>query len=131
MSGFPQNILVVDDDRQILEIVSEGLLRAGDVMVKVCQSCDEAVSIAHDFSPDLILLDLAMPDKDGPETIRVLHEVFGEDSKPMIFVTGNTQVVMQDDYKKLGVIGIVYKPFRPSELAVKIQGLWQKHSLGT
>jgi len=124
MSGFPEKILIIDDDHALLEVEELALKRFGDIEVQLCDSCDQAVTAIENFTPELILLDLKMPDKDGTEAVRELRKIEKISGTPIIFVTGEHRVIMQDDYKVLGVIGIIYKPFKPSDFITGIQDLW-------
>lgn len=125
MAGFPENVLIVDDDEVLLEIEELALKRAGDIAVQACATCDQAVEVAGTFTPDLVLLDLKMPGKDGTDVVREFRKMERLADVPIIFVTGEHKLVMQDEYRTLGVLGIIYKPFKPSEFIMNIQKFWQ------
>lgn len=127
MAGFPENVLLVDDDDSILEIEELALRRVGDIQIKACNSCDQALELVNGFAPDLVLLDLKMPGRDGTEVVRAFRANDDLAYTPIIFVTGEHKVRMQDDYKALGVIGVIHKPFKPSELVTHVQKHWQAH----
>lgn len=127
MAGFPERVLVVDDDETLLEVEELALRRVGDIEIQTCESCDHAVSVVEMFVPDLILLDLKMPDKDGTDAVREFRQVEKLANTPIVFVTGEDKVVMLDEYKKLGVLGVIHKPFKPSDFVMNIQKLWQAH----
>ncbi len=127
MAGFPEKVLVIDDDPMLLEMEEQALSRAGDIEIKTCNGYEEALSSVNGFVPDLILLDLRMPGKDGTETISDLKAVPQISKTPVIFVTGEHRVTMQDEYKELDVIGVIHKPFKPSDFIMSIQRLWQAY----
>ena len=129
MAGFPKKIFIIDDDEHIREITHQALQIAGDIDIKSCASCDEALGVLNEgAAPDLVLLDLKMPDKDGTDTIRELRKLDAVKGTPIIFVTGIQKVAMMDEYKALGVLGVIHKPFLPSKFVGHIQKMWQEHS---
>src|SRR6185503_5186479 len=78
-------ILLVDDQRDIRSIVGLALGKIGKFEVRVCASGEEALIVAPEFSPDLLLVDLSMPVMDGVATLKGLRER-GIDA-PAIFFT--------------------------------------------
>ena len=70
-------ILYVEDDTDIREIVRMSLEMVGRFQVAACDSCADALSLVDEFSPDLLLLDVMMPDVDGPATLLALRERAG------------------------------------------------------
>jgi DNA-binding response OmpR family regulator len=129
MTDLPGRIMLIDDDDNLREVMTETLQIRGNVSVMPCRDCYQAVSASEEFRPNLILLDLRMPGKDGPETLKVLRQVNVLRDVPVIFVTGADKVHMQDDYRKLGVIGVIHKPFMPSELREYISSLWAEYHM--
>ena len=121
--------MLIDDDDNLRGVITETLQARGNVSVMSCASCKRAIGVSRQFSPNLILLDLRMPGKDGTETLKALREIKALDNVPVIFVTGAHKVNMIDDYKKLGVIGVIHKPFTPSELKEYISGIWGEHHM--
>lgn len=130
MTDLPGRIMLIDDDDVLRDIMTEGLQANGTVSVLACSDFHKAVSASNQFSPHLILLDLRMPGKDGPETLKVLRSVDSLKDVPVIFVTGASKVRMIGEYKKLGVIGVIHKPFSPPELREYVGGLWAEHHMG-
>ena len=121
--------MLIDDDDNLRGVMTETLQARGNVSVLACSDCNNAISASDQFSPHLILLDLRMPGKDGPETLKNLRQVKSLSNTPVIFVTGAGKVNMIDDYKKLGVIGVIHKPFTPSELKEYISGIWGEYHM--
>lgn len=130
MTDLPGRIMIIDDDDSLREVMTETLQARGNVTVAPCKDAYRAISAAEEFRPNLILLDLRMPGKDGPATLRDLREIAVLSDVPVIFVTGADKVHMQDEYRKLGVIGVIHKPFMPSELREYISGLWAEYHMG-
>lgn len=129
MTDMPSRIMMIDDDDSLREMVTEGLQARGNVTVMACKDHYKAVSASANFAPHLILLDLRMPGKDGPETLKVLRQVDALKDVPVIFVTGAHKVHMVEEYHHLGVIGVIHKPFTPSELREYIGGLWAEYHM--
>ncbi|MEK8017805.1 MAG: response regulator [Candidatus Parabeggiatoa sp.] len=127
---FPplNNILYVDDDESLRTIVQIALEDIGGYTLKICSSGLEAIETAShsEFLPDLILLDVMMPNMDGPTTLQKLRETEPKlNTVPVIFMTGKVQ--FQEEYKKRGVLDVITKPFDPMTLADRLQKLWETH----
>lgn len=119
-----QRILYVDDDPDMWGIAKLALETVGKFTLKICGSGAEALSSAADFGPDLILLDVVMPEMDGPATFADLRKISGMESVPIVFMTGDA---LPDDvarYKKMGAADVIPKPFKPMTLAQTVSDLW-------
>lgn len=121
-----QRILYVDDEADILAIVEFALQDVSHFEVQLCQSGKQALEQAATFRPDLILLDVMMPDMDGPATLRALKQDPGLQDIPVIFMTAKVQTDEVEQYQQLGVIGVVTKPFDPMTLADDVQAIWTR-----
>lgn len=128
MSDFPKRMVYVDDEPQARKIVKEAL--GGDEddphFLVTCATGRELIARLRELQPELILLDLRMPDMNGPDTIEALRKSPAYTNPPVIFVTERQKVKMIDTYKALGVIGVIYKPLEPKELRSQIEKLWQE-----
>ena len=116
------HVLVVDDDRHIVNWLKEALSNNGFV-VKGAYNGHEALALAREDSPDLILLDLKMPDMDGYEVIRNLRNEHTTRSIPVIVITGSS---FDDDYDhvevfRMGVEHMLTKPFTVETLVEEIK----------
>lgn len=128
MSEFPQRIVFVDDEPDVRRIVREALERAGrDLALVTCSGGEELLTRLRELQPDLILLDLKMKKMTGPDILQALRQHSEGANVPVIFMTG-TRVEMTDDYKNLGVIGVLHKPFDIAALPGQIAELWMKHT---
>ena len=114
-------ILHVDDEPDIREIVdlSLGLNRQFDV--RACASGAEAVVTAAEWSPYLILLDVMMPEMDGPATLVQLRSNPQTSEIPVLFMTARAQTREVDELIALGAQGVIAKPFDPMALAAQVQ----------
>jgi len=111
--GKPHTILVVDDNVDNVDVLS-GLLKRAGYKVKAAESGVQALKVAFAEPPDLVLLDVMMPEMDGYETILKLKENIGTASVPVIFVTALNS---QDDEGKgfdLGAVDYITKPISRS-----------------
>jgi len=114
-------ILVVDDEPDILAVTRMTLRARGDYEVEVCESGRDALAAAPRFEPDLILIDVMMPEMDGPTTLKALRQDSRLDTTPVVFMTAKT---MRDEVKRfldLGAVGVIAKPFDPRTLVDQIE----------
>lgn len=126
MSDEPCRIMHIDDNASVLKVTGLVLTREKGFLHMGCNSGKEALSRLNELQPDLILLDLKMPELDGPATLLKLRENRNYVITPVIFMTGVSDVVMDDCYKHLDVIGVIHKPFDPDILARTIQKALEK-----
>lgn len=122
-----KKILYVEDELDIQVIARISLEDLGGFEVKFCNNGFEAIKEAEAFKPDLILLDVMMPDLDGPETLKALRKFPGIKNVPAIFLTARVQNKELEEYKKLGIINIISKPFDPMTLPDTIRQHWKAH----
>ncbi|WP_018689333.1 response regulator [Ahrensia kielensis] len=126
MSNTLQKILYVEDDESIAEIVKMSLEDIGDFEVLHCFSGITALKEVENFSPQLVLMDVMMPDMDGPETMLRMKAMPSVADIPIIFMTARAQVQEQKQYMDLGAIGVIVKPFDPITLCDRIRDMWEK-----
>jgi len=118
-------ILHVEDDLDIQNIANVTLTSIGGFVVNCCSSGAEALKVAKDFMPDLILLDVMMPEMDGPTTLATLREIPEIKNVPAIFMTAKAQTDEINSFLALGAIGVITKPFNPMTLPDEIRTIWQ------
>lgn len=117
-----KKILVVDDEADILMTLSFRLKKAGYTVIKA-EDGNEAVAKAKQNIPDLILLDLRLPGKDGFEVFTELKsEPFLKD-KPIVFLTASSGPRVKEKIKALNHNGFMTKPFDAATLIDKIKSL--------
>ncbi|WP_395007433.1 response regulator [Undibacterium sp.] len=128
MSGKSLNkILYVEDDLDIQAVAQIALEVVGGFTLRTCSSGAEAISaIEGGFVPDLLLLDVMMPNMDGPTTLAELRKLATTAATPVIFMTAKVQSSEQDYYFTLGAMGVIAKPFDPMALAGQARDLWNK-----
>lgn len=130
MSDFPRRMVYVDDEPQARKIVKQTLGGDDDDahFLVTCATGRELIARLQELQPDLILLDLRMPDMNGPDTIAALRSNPAYNNPSVIFVTERQKVKMIDEYRALGVIGVIHKPLEPKKLRVQIKELWMEHN---
>lgn len=119
-----KKILIVDDDKNIRNILEIALEE--EWMVVAASSGEEALELAANEQPDLILLDRMMPGMDGLTTLKELRLRSATQSVPVIFLTARVQTQDLEDYSGDGVLGLLSKPFDPVTLTDEINELIAK-----
>ena len=110
-------ILIADDESLILMDLREMLTNLGYLVVGEANDGRSAVNMARELGPDLVIMDVKMPDMDGIEAAKVLTE---ERVAPVLLLTAYSQQDLIERAKEAGVVGYLVKPFRESNLAPAI-----------
>ncbi len=118
-------ILHVDDEFDIREVVELSLGLYPDFVMKSCGSGKDALAVAAEWQPNLILLDVMMPVMDGPATLAQLRGDAKTAAIPVIFMTARAQAREVDRFRSLGAIGVIPKPFDPMTLAASVRNYVQ------
>lgn len=111
------NILIVEDEKNISTFIST-TLKSNDCRVIECQTGSEALSITTSHCPDLILLDLGLPDIDG---LAILRSIRNWSTVPVIIISARTQEREKVEALDLGADDYITKPFGTSELLARIR----------
>jgi CheY-like chemotaxis protein len=114
-------ILHVDDEPDIRAVVEISLGLDPAFVVRSCGSGQEALAVAADWLPDVILLDVMMPAMDGPATLLRLREDPKTAGIRVIFMTARAQTRELDRFRSLGAVGVIPKPFDPMNLAASVR----------
>jgi len=122
-----QKIMIIEDDPDIQTVARMALEAIGGFTVETCSSGREALDKVAGFEPDLFLLDVMMPEMDGPTTLKGLREQEGFAATPVIFCTAKAMPSELEQYRELGSAGIVAKPFDPMTLAEQVREIWKAH----
>jgi len=108
-------VLVVDDDERLREFMRVNLEMEG-YSVREAASAEEGLSALDDEPPDLILLDVMMPQVDGWEMLRRVHERHGVGAIPVIMFSGKVDDESLQTATSRGAQGFIGKPFNPQQL---------------
>lgn len=121
-----RRILLVEDEPDIQLVARLALENVGGFEVEVCSSGREAIERAPSMGPDLILLDVLMPELDGPSTLRELRKIPVLASTPVIFLTAKVQAHEVENYRQIGALDVIPKPFDPMSLADAVKAIWSR-----
>lgn len=117
-------ILVVDDEPMVVEVLERYLLREG-FAVATAENGNAALSKAQSWAPDLIVLDIMLPGRDGLEICKTLRE---DGSVPIIMLTARGEETDRIVGLELGADDYVVKPFSPRELVARIKAVIRRAS---
>jgi two-component system alkaline phosphatase synthesis response regulator PhoP len=118
-------ILVVDDEKDILEILKYNLEKEG-YQIKIAGDGLRAVEIADSFVPNLILLDIMMPGRDGVEACRLLRLNPKLVDTHIIFLTARAEEYSEVAAFEVGADDYITKPIKPRALLSRIKALYKK-----
>jgi two-component system OmpR family response regulator len=121
-----KSILYVDDDQDICSIVRATLHQIPGLQVSIVDSGARAVDLAYEVRPDLVLMDVMMPDLDGPATLKQMHSSVLLANTPVIFMTAKVLPAEIAQLLQSGAIGVIVKPFDPSKLYDELCALWER-----
>jgi two-component system OmpR family response regulator len=121
-----KRILYVEDEASIRTIAVTVLEAVGGYAVIACGSGKEALAAAPGADADLILLDVMMPEMDGPATLAALRAIPETARTPAIFMTAKIQASEIKQFKNLGALDVVAKPFDPMTLSAQIGEIWRR-----
>jgi CheY-like chemotaxis protein len=124
--GAPSHIICVDDDDDILQIASLALEKIGHMRATTFRGARAALDGLAQERPDLLLMDVMMPEMDGPTALRALRAEEELKDLPVIFMTARVQPSDVTHYLTLGAIGVIGKPFDPMTLADDVRRIWWK-----
>ncbi|MBD1835714.1 response regulator [Cyanobacteria bacterium FACHB-472] len=124
---MPKRILLIDDEDGARRITQFSLEAAAGWTVLTAASGFEGLSIAEAERPDAILLDVMMPNLDGPATFGRLQENLTTRSIPVIMLTAKANPTEHKPLVELGIAGIITKPFKIPALIAQIRAIlnWQ------
>ncbi len=111
-----RHILLIDDEEDIREIARLSLEMVGGWKVDAAGSARQGLAMAADRQPDAILLDVMIPDMDGPATFQALQAEPTTRNIPVILLTAKVQAADLRRFASLGVAATIAKPFDPLTL---------------
>lgn len=118
-----ERVLHVEDDGDIREIARLSLETIGGYDLLQCACGAEALKEAEAFAPDILLLDMMMPDLNGSEVLAKLRKIEKFAKTPAIFMTAKAEGTVAGAMAELGVIGLVEKPFDPVTLPERMRSM--------
>ena len=122
-----KRILYAEDEPDIQAVAKIALETVGGFELKICNNGEEALANAVSYAPDLLLFDVMMPGMDGPAAFKAIKELPELADTPAIFMTAKVQPTEVQEYKDMGAIDVIAKPFDPMALADHIKTIWKQH----
>jgi CheY-like chemotaxis protein len=119
-----REILYVDDEPDIREIVQMALGLVPTLSVNTADSGTRALQSMQASKPDLVLLDVMMPNMDGPTTLQHMRSQPELQSIPVIFMTAKAMPQEVARFRALGAAAVIAKPFDPMLLAEHVFAIW-------
>jgi CheY-like chemotaxis protein len=110
----PLNILVVDDSMVAIQLLKRSLEELGHKVIRTAKSGAEAIEAYGECNPDLVTMDLTMPDMDGIEATRRITHAYAD--AQVVMVSSHAQSSMVMDALKAGAKGYILKPFKTDRL---------------
>lgn len=119
-------VLLVDDEPDIRFLVSMALRKLGGLEVRAEPSGQAALTaLTSGYRPDMIILDVMMPDMDGIQTLQAIRGLPDFANLPVCFLTAKIQPGEVAYLRSLGVCDVMAKPFSPAALVKQLQECWQ------
>jgi CheY-like chemotaxis protein len=115
-----KRILLIDDEDDIREVTQLCLETVGGWEVITADCGKEGLIKAENEQPDAILLDVMMPEWDGPATFKALQKNAATKNIPVVLLTAKVQASEQRRFSELGVKAVFAKPFDPLSLATQL-----------
>ena len=125
----PPRILVVEDEAGIAETIQYALASDGFAPL-VCGTAREAMAQFAAELPALAILDVGLPDMNGLELLRRLHDLPGGRAVPMVFLTARAAEIDRVVGLELGADDYIAKPFSPRELVARVRALLRRMAAG-
>jgi len=120
LSSAPtQNILIIDDSPEVIRFLS--MLLSDQAGINFATRGEEGLTLAHKLRPDLILLDVALPDIDGFEVCRRLKMDLDTAGIPVLFVTAGSDVASEVKGLEIGAVDFIAKPLNPPIVRARIR----------
>jgi two-component system alkaline phosphatase synthesis response regulator PhoP len=126
---MPQRILVVDDDREIVRLVRAYLEQSG-FEVLVAYDGNTALHAIRRDRPDLVVLDLMLPDRDGREITRIVRSTPALAKLPIVMLTARIEDTDKIVGLELGADDYVTKPFSPQVVVARVRAVLRRTSVG-
>lgn len=121
----PYRVLLVDDSKA-QAMLTERTLNAAVFLTRVVNNPTRALQELEDFNPDLIMLDMYMPECSGPELARMIRQCERFDSTPIIYLSGEDDVDKQLQAMRQGADDFLTKPVQPARLIATIRNRVQR-----
>ena len=115
-----RRVLIIDDEDDIREVAALSLEATADWTIYTASCGRDGIEVAVREKPDAILMDVMMPEMDGPTTFKHMQQNPALTGIPVVLLTAKVQGVDQRRFAGLGVAAVLFKPFDPLTLAAQI-----------
>jgi CheY-like chemotaxis protein len=117
-------VLYVDDEPDIREVAAMALELDGSMEVTTASSGPEALGLLDGGArPDVVMLDVMMPEMDGPAVLAEMRSRPELASTPVVFITARAQAHELARFVSLGAVGVITKPFDPMTLPIELRAV--------
>ena len=120
-----KKILYAEDEIDIQSIAQIALESVGGFTLQICSSGKEVLEKINSFHPDMLLLDVMMPEMDGPTTLKEVRKISEFADLPVVFMTAKVQPTEVQELKAMGALDVISKPFDPMLLSDQIKKIWE------
>ncbi len=127
---MPDTVLVVEDEQDVVDLLRYNLNRAG-FLVSIAGNGVKGLEMARTERPDVIILDLMLPEMDGEKVCKALKSDPGTEGLPIIMLTAKVQPDERVSGLELGADDYVTKPFSPKELVLRVQAVLRRMRTST
>jgi len=125
MPTTAKTILVVDDEKDIVELVAYNLLKEGYKVVKAYDG-DQALRYVREKPPDIVILDLMLPEIDGIEVCRLIRKKPETEGLPIIMLTAKSDSIDKIMGLEIGADDYITKPFNIRELLARVKAVFRR-----
>lgn len=122
-----ERVMVVEDDPDIRDILEMSLETLGGYTLSLHSHAQSAIDAVADFAPQLIVLDVMLPDMSGPEALPLLRKRLGNVPTVVVFLTATAGMGVRDEFMRAGAQEVMFKPFDPVILPGLLEGVWSQH----
>lgn len=122
-----RKIMYAEDDEDIRTIVKLCIENFSECEIEFAENGKILLEKVDDYKPDLILLDVMMPEMDGITTLKNLREREQTSLVPVIIMSAKVQETEIKKYEQQDILGVISKPFDPTQLFTQIWDLWRNH----
>lgn len=122
-----ERVMVVEDDPDIRDILEMSLETLGGYTLSLHSHAQSAIDVVAEFAPQLIVLDVMLPDMSGPEALPLLRKKLAGLPTVVVFLTATANLGVRDELMRAGAQEVMFKPFDPVILSGLLEGIWIQH----
>ena len=122
-----ERVMVVEDDPDIRDILDMSLGTLGGFTLSLHDAAHSAIDAVAAFAPQLIVLDVMLPDMSGPEAMPLLKDRLQGTPTVIVFLTATAGTGVREEFMRLGAHEVMFKPFDPVTLPGLLEGIWSQH----